>query len=133
MNNIPIKVQSDPATYRLIEILFGKAKDVAGSTVQTPKVGDVYIYFAGDNICSASPNDHAPSNSKWIIYAEAHYAEDGTVAGSFVNDEDRNLTEVGLIVFTSGTKILLAKTCLAQPIHLSPGQEFKATIQFVLT
>jgi len=133
MNSIPIKVRSDPATYRLIEILFGRAKDVNGNMIQVPKVGDVYVYFAGDNICSASPSDHAPFNSKWIIYAEARYAEDGAVAGSFVNDEDRNLTEVGLIVFTSGTKILLAKTCLAQPIHLSPGQEFKATIQFVLT
>ena len=132
MNNIPIKVQSDPATYRLIEILFGKAKDVAGSTVQTPRVGDVYIYFAGDNICSANPDDYAPSNTSWIMYALASYKGNGTIEGSFVNDIDRNITEIGLILFTAGTKALLAKTCLAQPVHLSPGQEFKATIQFVL-
>jgi len=133
MNNVvPIKVR-DPATYRLIEILFEQVKDVNGNMVQVPKVGDVYVYFAGDNICSADPNDYAPSNSKWIIYAAARYAGDGTIVGSFINDEDRNLTEVGLMIFTSGTKILLAKTCLAQPIHLSPGQEFKATIRFILT
>jgi len=132
MNGTVVKAP-DPATYRLIEVLFGKAKDTSGSTVQVPKMGDVYVYFAGDNICSASPSDYAPSNSKWVIYAEARYVEDGVVVGSFINDEDRNLTEVGLIMFVSGTKILLAKTCLAQPIHLSPGQEFRATIQFVLT
>ena len=132
MSNIPVKVRSDPATYRLIEILFGQAKDVAGSTIQVPKVGDVYVYFAGDNICSAGPNDHAPSNTSWIIYAPAQYKADGIVEGAFVNDVDRNVTEIGIVLFAAGTKILLAKTCLAQPIHLSPGQEFKAAIQFVL-
>ena len=132
MNNIPVKVRSDPATYRLIEILFGQAKDVAGSTIQVPKVGDVYVYFAGDSICSASPGDHAPGNTSWVIYAPAQYKADGTVEGSFINDIDRNVTEIGLMLFASETKILIAKACLAQPIHLSPGQEFKATIQFVL-
>ena len=132
MNSIPIKTRSDPATYRLIEILFGQAKDVGGNMVQVPKVGDVYVYFAGDNICSAGPNDHAPSNMSWIIYAPAQYKTNGIVEGSFVNDVDRNVTEIGLVLFAAGTKILLVKACLAQPIHLSPGQEFKATIQFVL-
>jgi hypothetical protein len=133
MDNVPIKLRTDPATYRLIEVLFGQAKDVEGKVVQVPKIGDIYVYFAGDNICTATPSDHAPSNSQWVIYAEAKYIGDGTAVGSFINDEDRNLTEVGLIMFVSGTKVLLTKTCLAQPVHLSPGQEFKATIQFVLT
>jgi hypothetical protein len=132
MNSIPIKVRSDPATYRLIEILFGQAKDVNGNVVQVPEVGDVYVYFAGDSICSAGPSDHAPGNTSWVIYAPAQYKADGTVEGSFINDADRNVTEIGLMLFTAGTKILLVKACFAQPIHLSPGQEFKATIQFVL-
>ena len=132
MNSIPIKTRSDPATYRLIEILFGQAKDVGGNMVQVPKVGDVYVYFAGDGICSAGPSDHAPGNTSWVIYAPASYKDGGTVEGSFVNDVDRNVTEVGLMLFAAGTKILLVKACLAQPIHLSPGQEFKAAIQFVL-
>jgi hypothetical protein len=132
MSNVPIKIRSDPATYRLIEVLFGQAKDFNGNTVQVSKAGDVYVYFAGDNICTASPGDYAPSNTSWIIYAPAQYSADGTVVGSFVNDVDRNVTEIGLVLFTAGTKVLLAKTCLAQPIHLSPGQEFKATFQFVL-
>jgi len=97
-----------------------------------PKAGDVYVYFAGDSICTASPGDHAPSNTSWVIYAQAQYKADGTVEGSFINDVDRNITEIGIMLFAAGTKILLAKTCLAQPIHLSPGQEFKASFQFVL-
>jgi len=132
MNDIPVRIKSDPATYRLIELLFGQAKDVNKNIVQVPKVGDVYVYFAGDNICTASPGDYAPYNTSWIIYAQAQYVSDGTITGSFVNDVDRNLTEIGLLLFTSGTKILLVKACLSQPVHLSPGQEFKATIQFVL-
>ena len=132
MNNTNIVIRSDPPTYRLIEILFGQAKDANGNTVQVPKAGDVYVYFAGDNICTASPGDYAPSNTSWIIYAPAQYKADGTVEGSFVNDVDRNVTEIGLVLFAGGTKILLAKTCLAQPIHLSPGQEFKSSFQFVL-
>ena len=132
MNRQLIKIGSDPATYRLIEILFGQAKDVSGNTVQIPKAGDVYVYFAGDSICSASPSDHTPSNTSWIIYAPASYKDSGTIEGSFVNDVDRNVTEIGLVLFAAGTKILIAKACLAQPIHLSPGQEFKATVQFVL-
>ena len=132
MNSIPIKVRSDPATYRLIEVLFGQAKDVNGNKVQVSKVGDVYVYFAGDNICSAGPDDYAPGNTSWVIYAPAQYKADGIVEGAFVNDVDRNVTEIGLVLFTAGAKILLAKACLAQPVHLSPGQEFNATIQFVL-
>jgi len=132
MNRQLIKIGSDPATYRLIEILFGQAKDVSGNTVQIPKAGDVYVYFAGDSICSASPSDHTPGNTSWIIYAPASYKDSGTIEGSFVNDVDRNVTEIGLVLFAAGTKILIAKACLAQPIHLSPGQEFKATVQFVL-
>jgi hypothetical protein len=132
MNNTNIVIRSDPPTYRLIEILFGQAKDANGNTVQVPKAGDVYVYFAGDNICTASPGDYAPSNTSWIIYAPAQYKADGTVEGSFVNDVDRNITEIGIMLFAAGTKILLAKTCLAQPVHLSPGQEFKASFQFVL-
>jgi hypothetical protein len=100
--------------------------------VSVPKAGDVYVYFAGDSICTASPGDYAPSNTSWVIYAPAQYKADGTVEGSFVNDVDRNITEIGIVLFAAGTKILLAKTCLAQPVHLSPGQEFKASFQFVL-
>lgn len=133
MSNVPIRIRSDPATYRLIELLFGQAKDINGNTVQIPKIGDLYVYFAGDNICSASPGDYAPSNTSWIIYAPAQYVPDGTITGSFINDADKNVTEIGLVLFITGTKILLAKTCLAQPVHISPGQEFKATIQFILT
>jgi hypothetical protein len=132
MSNISVRMRSDPATYRLIEVLFGQAKDFNGNMVQVPKAGDVYVYFAGDNICTASPGDNAPSNTSWVIYAPAQYVPDGTITGSFVNDVDRNVTEIGLVLFATGTKILLAKTCLAQPVHLSPGQEFKATFQFVL-
>jgi hypothetical protein len=132
MNGPLIKIGSDPATYRLIEILFGQAKDVNGNVVQVPRIGDVYVYFAGDSICAAGPSDHAPGNTSWVIYAPAQYRADGIVEGAFVNDIDRNVTEVGLVLFAAGTKILLVKACLAQPIHLSPGQEFKATIQFVL-
>jgi len=132
MSNMNVVVRSDPATYRLIEILFGQAKDVNGDMVSVPKAGDVYVYFAGDSICTASPGDHAPSNTSWVIYAQAQYKADGTVEGSFINDVDRNITEIGIMLFAAGTKILLAKTCLAQPIHLSPGQEFKASFQFVL-
>jgi len=50
MNNMNLVVRSDPATYRLIEVLFGQAKDVNGTVVSVPKAGDVYVYFAGDNI-----------------------------------------------------------------------------------
>jgi len=132
MNNTNLVVRSDPATYRLIEILFGQAKDVNGAVVNVSKAGDVYVYFAGDSICTASPGDHAPSNTSWVIYAPAQYVPDGWVVGSFVNDVDRNVTEIGIMLFTAGTKILLAKTCLAQPVHLSPGQEYKASFQFVL-
>jgi hypothetical protein len=132
MSNMNVVVRSDPATYRLIEVLFGQAKDVNGDMVSVPKAGDVYVYFAGDSICTASPGDHAPSNTSWVIYAQAQYKADGTVEGSFINDVDRNITEIGIMLFAAGTKILLAKTCLAQPIHLSPGQEFKASFQFVL-
>jgi len=132
MSAVPVRVRSDPATYRLIELLFGQAKDVNGAAVSVPKTGDVYVYFAGDNICTASPGDHAPSNTSWIIYTPAQYVPDGAITGSFVNDADRNITEIGLMLFVEGTKILLAKTCLAQPVHLSPGQEFKASFQFVL-
>lgn len=122
-----VNIRSDPATYRLIELLFGKAKDINSTEVSFSVPWTVYIYAAGDNICNASPSDNAPSNPV-LFYALAVYKQDGIVEGSFIADVERYITEVGILLFLQNTKVLIAKTCLAQPVRTTPGHEF--TIRF---
>jgi len=124
-----INIRSDPATYRLIELLFGKAKDVNGTDINFSVPWSVYIYAAGDNICNASPSDSAPSNPV-LFYASAVYKSDGIVEGSFIADVERYITEVGILLFLQDTKVLIAKTCLAQPVRVTPGQEFTVRFAF---
>ena len=124
-----INIRSDPATYRLVELLFGHAKDVNKTEVSFSVPWSVYIYAAGDNICSASPTDHAPSNTI-SFYAPASYEQDGIVKGSFVSDVERYITEVGILLFMQDSKVLIAKTCLSQPVRVSPGQEFTVRFAF---
>jgi hypothetical protein len=124
-----INIRSDPATYRLIELLFGKAKDINNIEVSFTVPWTVYIYAAGDNICNASPSDKAPSNTI-LFYAPASYEENGIVKGSFVSDIERYITEVGILLFLQDTKVLIAKTCLAQPVRVTPGQEFTVRFAF---
>jgi len=124
-----INIRSDPATYRLIELLFGKAKDINRTEVSFTVPWTVYIYAAGDNMCTASPTDHAPSNTI-SFYAPASYEQDGIVKGSFVSDVERYITEVGILLFMQDSKVLIAKTCLSQPVRVSPGQEFTVRFAF---
>jgi hypothetical protein len=124
-----INIRSDPATYRLIELLFGKAKDINRTEVSFTVPWTAYIYAAGDNMCTASPTDNAPSNTV-LFYAPASYEQNGIIKGSFVSDVERYITEVGILLFMQDTKVLIAKTCLAQPVRVTPGQEFTVRFAF---
>ena len=132
MTNTVDIIRSDPATYRLIEVLFGKAKDINDAEVSLSVPWSVYLYAAGDNLCSATPDDYAPSNAI-ITYMSATYKGSGTIEGSFIADVERHITEVGIILFTENTKILIAKACLSQPVRVTPGQEFTLRFTFLLS
>jgi hypothetical protein len=54
----------------------------------------------------------------------------GIVKGSFVSDIERYITEVGILLFLQDTKLLIAKTCLSQPVRVTPGQEFTVRFAF---
>ena len=124
-----VNIRSDPATYRLIELLFGQTKDINNMEISFTVPWTAYVYAAGDNICNASPSDSAPSNPV-LFYAPASYEHDGVVKGSFVSDVERYITEVGILLFLQDTKVLIAKTCLAQPVRVTPGQEFTVRFAF---
>ena len=132
MTNTIDLIRSDPATYRLIEILFGRAKDINNAEVSLSVPWSVYLYVAGDNLCSATPDDYAPSNSI-AEYMSATYKGNGTIEGSFIADVEKHVTEVGVILFTESTKILIAKACLSQPVRVTPGQEFTLRFTFLLS
>jgi hypothetical protein len=121
----------DPATYRILELLAGKARDFLGSVVDVPKIGDLYVYAAGSKICAASPTDTSPSNTDWIKTAPASYTDNGVFEGSIIFDADRQVTEIGLILI-GPSKFLLAKTCLSQSVNISAGDELKIVVRFTL-
>lgn len=135
----------DPVTYRLIELLTGEVLGVDGKKKKVPKIGDLYVYIAGPNICTASPNDYAPSNANYII-GPAIYQGNGVVAGSIFVDMDMEITEAGLLL--SGPEIadpwtpvamnapenavLLTKTCLSRTVSIPAGSEVKVEVRFIL-
>lgn len=143
----------DPATYRLIELLTGEVLGVDGKKKNVPKIGDLYVYIAGPNICTANPNDYAPSNADYLI-GSATYQGNGVVTGSILVDRDMEISEAGLllmgpeivdqwtpvamsasenaVLLTSENAVLLTKTCLSRTVSIPAGSEVKVEVRFIL-
>ena len=127
-----VRVQAeDPATYRLIELLFGYVTTTSGGTAPVPPPGDIYVYIAGPKLCSATPRDLAPSNESYLV-GRASYIGDGVVAGSVSVDRDMVVTEAGLLLFGPGFTALLSKTCLTAAVNVTAGSIIHVEVRFVL-
>lgn len=129
-NTISVEVK-DPATYRLIELLFGLVKNINGEIVRVFPPGDVYVYIAGPQLCTAKPDDHAPSNTNFLV-GKAKYLDNGVVVGSVLVDRDLAITEAGLLLMGPEITALISKTCLSTAVNITAGSEIGVEIRFVL-
>lgn len=129
-NTISIEVK-DPATYRLIELLFGRIKDINGKETFMPPPGEIYVYIAGPQLCTANPDDHAPSNTNFLV-GRATYLDNGIVIGTILVDRDLAITEAGLLLIGPYVTALLSKTCLSTVVNITAGSEIRVEIRFVL-
>lgn len=130
--------KQDPATYRLIELLFGKVTANSGNVKEFQTPWMVFVYIAGPNLCTASPNDHQPSNDQ-IITEFAEYAGNGVVKGQIHLGMPFTMTEAGLLLmFNDGgymnpdTTVLITKTCFDRAINLSEDHIVDIEIKFVM-
>lgn len=131
MSSKIIEEKRDPATYRLIEILFGRAiaSDGIEKEFQVPWVP--YVYIGGPDLCTAKPEDYRPSNDK-ILADIAQYEGDGFVRGSITLGSAFAMTEAGLLLKAPDTTIVVAKTCFDRVINLYEGQIVDIVIRFIL-
>lgn len=126
-----LEEKQDPATYRLIEILFGKVTASDGTVKEFQIPWTPYIYIGGPDLCTARPDDHRPSNSQ-IIAEIAEYAGNGVVKGRITLGSAFAMTEAGLLLMSPDATILVAKTCFDRVINLAEGQSVDVEIRFIM-
>ena len=131
MSSRIIEEKRDPATYRLIELLFGKVTASDGDVKEFQVPWSPHVYIGGPNLCTATPNDSKPSNSQ-IITGIAEYAGNGIVRSRINLGSAFAMTEAGLLLMAPDVTVLIAKTCFDRVINLSEGQSVDIEIRFIM-